>query len=238
MIDQRKSWAYINEAIPFNFYANKLQINSKVIILKDPTYVGYYGKIAGINKKTDEKIVKIQKKSGNFSKDMNFKGMPMNYISIMEVCKSLKLHLPTILILLDSIIVSLDPSSETFAKFEKVDIGLNLLNKDKLYMVPGLIICKNSQELQNGYIPNQKLCENLELCEGVVKLLYNYHENFEDIVKIINKLQKKEFTSSEFFPDKSKDSYIEIMRVYVWLVSQNKSQLSQEPMNSEVIINI
>jgi len=237
LINQPKLWPYYDEIIAPKPNQPASLIGSKVLILKHPLYVGYFGKVTGFDEKNLEKLkVKIQKIASNaivLQSEKNPK--PNNYIPLKDICIILNIKVHTALTILDSLRVNLDQKSELFEKFgAQIDIGLNLINQQTLKIVPELVICK---KLEQGWQPDRGYFEVLEFSKEALDMMKNYQEKFPKVMAFINnsKSPKSQYNASDF--DKGPlDPNIEIIKIYVWLVKQNTSSLAQVPINSKVLI--
>ena len=231
MVQNIKLWPYFDDVIPPKLNQNEINLGSKVIILKHPTYVGCFGKIIG---KTDQNLIKIRVKASSTNQIVleKQKDKLKKYLKIKEISKLLKIELQTILIILDSLIVELDPKSDLGEKFgSKLDIGLNLINIEMFQIVPELVICK---QLEDGRAPMKSYFELLELSEEAVELIKKYQINFPNIVSYINTRPKFYYHAREFYTSKGKDANKEIIKIYGWLLREKTSNLAQVPINSKV----
>ena len=168
-------------------------IGSKALILKHPSYLGYFGKIMGFDEKNPEKLrVKIQKPA-TFAlvAEENKNPKPKNYMRLGEVCSVLKIYIDTALTILDNLPILLFEDSELCERFGKqINIGLNLINKKTLGIVPELVICK---KLEDGRDPHRGYLEFLEFSEEAFALLSKYKENFPNIVAKINERFREQY---------------------------------------------
>ena len=232
MVQNIKLWPYFDDVLTPKLNQNEIPLGSKVIILKHPTYMGCFGKIIG---KGDKNQIRIRVKASSINQ-MVFveqKEKQKNYLHIKEISEMLKIELQTILIILDSLIVELDPKSDLGEKFGKqLDIGLNLINVKMFQIVPELVICR---KLEDGKAPMKRYFEILELSVEAVELLKKYQINFPNIVSYINTRPKFYYTAKEFSTNKEGlDANKEIIKIYGWLLREKTSNLAQVPINSKV----
>lgn len=144
----------------------------------------------GFDEKNPEKLrVKIKKPATfAFLAEENTNPKPKNYLRLSEVCSVLKIEIHAALTIMDNLPILLYEDSELCERFGKqIDIGLNLINKKTLKIVPELVICK---KLENGRDPHRGYLEFLEFSEEAFALLSKYKENFPNIVSIINAANK------------------------------------------------
>ena len=192
-IGKQALWPYFDQVIPPKPKNPVALIGSKALILKHPTFLGYFGKIMGFDEKNPEKLrVKIQKPATfAFVAEENKNPKPKNYMRLNEVCRVLNIEIQTALAILDSLPILLFEDSELCERFGKViDIGLNLINKHTLKIVPELVICK---KLENGRDPHRGYLEFLEFSEEAFALLSKYKENFPNIVSKINQRFREQY---------------------------------------------
>ncbi len=228
MIQNIKLWPYFNDII--NPKINQNDLNPKVIILKHPMYAGCFSKIVKGKVKNQDQI-KIKLTSTNMIEiPVKTKVIEKFFTQIKEICKSLGIELQTVLIILDSLKVHLDPTADLFDKFGAwIDIGLNLISKKNFTLVPELIICKK----ENGLVPTNDYFENLGLSEEVVELIKSYQTNFPNVIATINNNPKNVYNAKDFKNLEEKDSKIEIIKIYVWLFGQKLNSFTQVAMNSK-----
>ena len=238
MVSPNPLWPYMDEIISSKLH--QMNIGSKLVILKHPTYQGYFGKVVSVDEKNKQKLrIKVQKNASEILEKPNLvKDQPKNYVPLEKVCHILKLEIPTAMILLDSLRVNLDSKAKSvfYDKFgDYLDIGLNLINQQTLKIVPELIICK---KLEKGRAYTRNYLELLELSVEAVELLKSYKENFGCIIETINNRPKAfdiPYRATDF-KSTDKDPNVEIIKVYTWLLGQKTSTLAQVPINSKVFI--
>lgn len=161
---------------------------------------------------------------------------PKNYMTLHSVAKSLGLEAATLLKLLDCLRIILDKNSPLSEKFGgEIDIGLNLINRQSLMIVPELVIC---QKLEEGWQPNRGYFESIEFAEEAVDLIKRYAAKFPFLVKKLNESPNRFQYLSKDFVDHSRpqeDPNLQIISVYGWLLKQKTSSLIQVPINSKVL---
>lgn len=233
VFEKQRLWPYKNKISQFKQKNEAFQKDSKVIILKDPKYVGCTGRIKEIGLKDKENVKVIVKKSSSSIKNFFSKKKKEDnetYLPIQEIAILLKLRQDTVLAVLDSLKVLLDSHSELFEQFgPHIDIGLNLISRDYYRIVPELVICK---KLEGGYTPNRRFIEYLEFSEDVLKILKDYQSSFPNVFNYLEKKWKPMYHAKDF---NEKDPNLEIVKVYGWILRQNTSSLIQVPINSKVI---
>lgn len=230
MISKTQLWPYLNEIIPSKL---QHQLGCKVLILKHNMYQGYLGKIIGTVQNNKVKIIVHKSSSTTINSIEKHNEKKKSYIPLKLFCKMLNVEISTILIILDSLIVNLSQKSDLFDKFgATIDIGLNIINKDFLRIVPELVICKKIEE---GFCPNKRDFELIELSEETVDLVKEYQKNFPSIFAFINAHPRLYYNATDFQEKNSKfDANVEIVKIYVWIMKQINSSLVQVPLNSKV----
>ena len=217
-------------------YTDEFPINSSGIYLGYPEglKMGSLCKIKDHNETNKTIKVKLVKEIEASSK-INFKEPKddKEYYSIKLVAETLGYKLSTILNICDSLLITLDKNySDKFG--DKLDLGLNLINRYEWKIVPELIICRNYELIirENGGNNDYRFFDSIEIAKEAFDLIKEYNRLFPELFQKVETERKKAFFSLELF--KESDSSLKILNHFIWLIGQKNAQLSLMPLNSKV----
>ncbi|KAM3129845.1 hypothetical protein pb186bvf_018055 [Paramecium bursaria] len=205
-------------------------MNNKVILM-NKDYLGGLGYIKNVQQN------QIEVQIIDAPPIISFKHLqkPVSY-NLQYVAQKLDISIYTVLYILGSVIIELDPTKESQQNLaEKIDIGLNLINSFQNKIVPELVKLHKAQSDLKGQ-DKYKQFEKLELTQECVDLLVSYRNKCPQLFVLVNKRKPNKgypLKSTDLFTS-SQDSNIDLFKIYLWILQLPSSSYTLQSIASKV----